>query len=483
MAQSAGSFRPPGDLSGDLQVTVSDAILGLQMISGLRNFTQADRDVMDVAPTPGTGTRLWGDGLITVADVIRLLRRAAGAEPDPWPGGPVVASITKETTFALTQATGPFAFTLTDGIQVTGTLLDEKNQPLSTTLYYWNATQRLLGSVVTDAQGKFTIQVPQGLYNFSTITTVTDSTKGATVEVAQPDLASVPVQPGMGSLTLKRKALPALVTVTGSMSLATLPTTMTPTRVVFLDEERRYEFAPPPTFATGTVGKDGKFTLILPVGTFKPLLDLDLKDKDKKVIGSVTTLPPQSGIIVNGNRSFTLSLPDLGSLSGNISLTGALAPLASGRVRAVEVQRTQREGAAMGRILIGQFQIPLQSGMTYRLGFLPNLLNPAPQTDFGLGFVPSDVSVIGNKTQSYVLPTAPAIHPLSLWIGDSLGRPIPNARLHLVSQTINNANSGWLEETDVTASAQGLAVVNLPDGSYDLILQPALPSVVEVTQF
>jgi uncharacterized protein (TIGR03437 family) len=39
----------------------------------------------DVAPKPGTGGRAVGDGLLTVADALRLLRRVLGLEPDPWP--------------------------------------------------------------------------------------------------------------------------------------------------------------------------------------------------------------------------------------------------------------------------------------------------------------------------------------------------------------------------------------------------------------
>jgi hypothetical protein len=39
----------------------------------------------DVAPKPGTGGRPFGDGKLTIADALRVLRRVIGLEPDPWP--------------------------------------------------------------------------------------------------------------------------------------------------------------------------------------------------------------------------------------------------------------------------------------------------------------------------------------------------------------------------------------------------------------
>jgi hypothetical protein len=39
----------------------------------------------DIAPSPGTDGRPYGDGALTLSDAIRILRRVLGLEPDPWP--------------------------------------------------------------------------------------------------------------------------------------------------------------------------------------------------------------------------------------------------------------------------------------------------------------------------------------------------------------------------------------------------------------
>jgi hypothetical protein len=73
----------PGDVNHDGKINVSDAILMLGMTVG--TSTAGDASLGDVAPVPGTGGRAYGDGKITITDVVRVLRRALGLEPDPWP--------------------------------------------------------------------------------------------------------------------------------------------------------------------------------------------------------------------------------------------------------------------------------------------------------------------------------------------------------------------------------------------------------------
>jgi outer membrane protein assembly factor BamB len=74
-----------GDLTGDQQVTVADAIQVLRSIVGLAELTPEQRAVADVAPSPGPLRRPFGDGKIDVTDVLSMLRKAVGLQPPSWP--------------------------------------------------------------------------------------------------------------------------------------------------------------------------------------------------------------------------------------------------------------------------------------------------------------------------------------------------------------------------------------------------------------
>jgi hypothetical protein len=74
----------PGDLNADGSIDVLDVGFSLRFALGLLDppspavFRRAD-----VEPKKADGT--YGDGLITVSDVLRILRRALGLDVGPWP--------------------------------------------------------------------------------------------------------------------------------------------------------------------------------------------------------------------------------------------------------------------------------------------------------------------------------------------------------------------------------------------------------------
>lgn len=74
----------PGDLDADGRITVLDAGLCLRIALNLAGNTDAATlKRADVAPANPGGTA--GDGRVNISDVLRVLRRALGLEPDPWP--------------------------------------------------------------------------------------------------------------------------------------------------------------------------------------------------------------------------------------------------------------------------------------------------------------------------------------------------------------------------------------------------------------
>ncbi len=79
------AYQPygPGDVTHDGVVNIADAQHLLRMTIGLE---AEDLDLGDVAPSPGdfSNGRSYGDGRITILDVVRLLRDVAGFEPN-WP--------------------------------------------------------------------------------------------------------------------------------------------------------------------------------------------------------------------------------------------------------------------------------------------------------------------------------------------------------------------------------------------------------------
>jgi hypothetical protein len=73
-----------GDLNYDGSVDVGDAVIGLRIVVG--EISPVPPGLLaqgDVAPKKPDGAS--GDGVIDVDDVIRILRRTVGLEPDPWP--------------------------------------------------------------------------------------------------------------------------------------------------------------------------------------------------------------------------------------------------------------------------------------------------------------------------------------------------------------------------------------------------------------
>jgi outer membrane protein assembly factor BamB len=82
--QTAPPQRAMGDMNGDKIVDIRDATLALRISIGLLNPTPDQLAAGDVAPK-GVNGKPSGDGKIGVADVTRILRRAIGLEPDPWP--------------------------------------------------------------------------------------------------------------------------------------------------------------------------------------------------------------------------------------------------------------------------------------------------------------------------------------------------------------------------------------------------------------
>ncbi len=74
----------PGDLNGDQRRDTLDAVLALQIIAGVRSVPNPIwLKIGDISPKHPDGS--YGDGSINIGDVIHLLRRAIGLEPDPWP--------------------------------------------------------------------------------------------------------------------------------------------------------------------------------------------------------------------------------------------------------------------------------------------------------------------------------------------------------------------------------------------------------------
>jgi YVTN family beta-propeller protein len=76
---------PPSLDGGPRKINVQDATLALRIAAGLTTPTDSQIACYDVAPSPGTEGRLYGDGKISVLDATRLLRAAVGLETDLWP--------------------------------------------------------------------------------------------------------------------------------------------------------------------------------------------------------------------------------------------------------------------------------------------------------------------------------------------------------------------------------------------------------------
>jgi len=73
-----------GDLNSDCRVDIADAVIALRIATGLVQPSLSQVAIADVAPWPGTEGRARGDGAITIADVLSILRKALGLSGDGW---------------------------------------------------------------------------------------------------------------------------------------------------------------------------------------------------------------------------------------------------------------------------------------------------------------------------------------------------------------------------------------------------------------
>jgi hypothetical protein len=74
-----------GDADGNGSVTLADVSTVLGMASGLADITTQARHYADVAPMHNAATGSFGDGRLGLGDALRIARRVAGLEPEPWP--------------------------------------------------------------------------------------------------------------------------------------------------------------------------------------------------------------------------------------------------------------------------------------------------------------------------------------------------------------------------------------------------------------
>ncbi|MGC8880541.1 MAG: dockerin type I repeat-containing protein [Anaerolineae bacterium] len=76
----AYAARVKGDVNGNGQVDLGDAILALRIAVGIVTPDQEQVTAADVSPYPGVG-QLVGDGKVQVADAVRILRFVVGLIP------------------------------------------------------------------------------------------------------------------------------------------------------------------------------------------------------------------------------------------------------------------------------------------------------------------------------------------------------------------------------------------------------------------
>lgn len=84
----AGSARAAplyGDVNGNGVLDFRDAVILLRVAGGLRTDSDVIRRTGDVAPTLDYDRGSFGDGKITILDVLRVMRKASGLSTPAWP--------------------------------------------------------------------------------------------------------------------------------------------------------------------------------------------------------------------------------------------------------------------------------------------------------------------------------------------------------------------------------------------------------------
>lgn len=444
-----------GDITDDLKVTTSDAILALRIAGGFWAPMPLTMQNGDVAGGQGNTP----DGRMDIQDAVRILRAATGTDPFP---APIISAGMSGSVTLTGDATKDWSLPRAWWMRGTVTGLDLGNDPEpAQTISFTPGVDAFAVNSGPVSDVGYVVPVRNGL---NAVALDLEYLKYGENGLEMDYTARVPVQPSSVDVTVDSSqnftftAPTAPGTVSGSITapgwdiyeLVLNQSTGSHARAIM-------ENSPADAYTLVASPDTGYFGVEYAVGG-----DDGLTDAYATLSGMPVT------VVSNGQTTVNLTLPSLFTLSGTLSggdflWIESISALPGGGV--VDLYRDQDDGGTY-TLATPQGPVSLVMGIDEDL----------PNGTRSLAFVQPFTVPAGGGSANFTLPTLPTLRTLSGVVKDAAGNPAAN-----VDVTINDAtggstpSNGWHAFADIMTGSDGAYSVQLPDGSYEVQLTPPAP--------
>lgn len=360
--------------------------------------------------------------------------------------------------------------TLQNGFKITGTISGGgKGQTIVA-----RSGSDIFTGVIDDSTGKYVIVVPAGTYSLVVCYEPTGSTSDAQATSTYSDPSSVQVSGD----TTRNITLPAqqLFGISGAISgVSSLATAFTRTLdLTSVDNANG---------GTISVGSDWTYSGKLPNGSYTASIEI-------LVIGGATGFEYVNvfnigSVVVNGsNVTANFTVPDLGQLSGLVSITGSslpestvvtatdkTVPLPAGYVCCVPPATT------LGLANQGAYQVRLAAGRTYDVTVMIPV--GSAQSPEGAAYYPltgTSTAVSSSTTLNLTLPALPGQAIVTGKVSNGSGQGVKDVGVTATSRELSGAaNLGYVGSATTDASGN-YRLVLLRGVNYEIVFTPPPPT-------
>ena len=360
--------------------------------------------------------------------------------------------------------------TLQNGFKITGTISGSgKGQTIVA-----RSGSDIFTGVIDDSTGKYVIVVPAGTYTLVVCFEPTGSTSDAQVTSTYTDPSSVQV----ASDTTRNITLPArqLFGVSGTISGAgSFATAFTRTlELTSLDNS---------SGGTFTVGSDWTYSGNLPDGSYTASIEV-------LVIGGATgfefvNVYGIGSVVVSGSAvTANFAVPDLGQLSGAVSITGSslpestvvtatdkTAPLPAGYTCCAPPSTTLALADA------GAYQMRLAAGRSYDVSVMVPV--GSAQSPSGAAYYPlsgTSTAVSSSTTLNLTLPALPGQAIVTGKVSNGSGQGVKDVTVTAMSQELSGASNLGYDGFTTTDASGNYRLVLLKGVNYQIIFTPPSPT-------
>ncbi|MGQ9697761.1 MAG: hypothetical protein ACUVRO_07180 [Armatimonadota bacterium] len=448
-----------GDLTGDRRITIHDAVVALRIAVNALRASSSQLAAGDIAPSPGTQGREFGDGRVTSADAAEILRRAVGLAPDPWPST-ASAKLLPHASLSFLTSASRLDVVLPSGWTVSGRVVDERGRPFTGSIRLFSDVPEVAGECRLASDGSYRLTAPSGAYSVELVTELAGD--GYTLEVVQRQVRHVTVQSDT-RLDITRPALPVLPLVTGEIT--SVDGRFKAQSVTFVDIELPNDTRRRRSNGTAAV-IGGKYSIRLPVGQYKIFITGTATAGG--ITRTITIMHPEI-VRVGADRPLPIRVPLIRTLSGTIT-DAAGKPATAGSVAAVSPFVWGQRARYTSPIGVdGRYSLLLTQDQ-YTLLVTPQ--PPPAGASAAPSYVVQGVSVSADRVLNIRIPAQPAIALVTGSVADERGRPLWGAEVSLESVDLSQVSRTFRVSIYTKTELDGYFEVRIPEGRYILRVFP-----------